>query len=55
MNPEQVKQYLEFYRDLGVKELYRSSNQQARAAASAACSRRGTRQSYRAAASGSSE
>ena len=25
MNPEQLKQYLEFYRDLGVKELYRVS------------------------------
>jgi DNA polymerase len=34
MSPEQVKQYLEFYRDLGVKELYRVSNQQAEAAAS---------------------
>ena len=33
MNPEQLKQYLEFYRDLGVKELYRVSSQQAQAAA----------------------
>jgi uracil-DNA glycosylase len=24
MNPEQLKQYLEFYRDLGVKEIYRA-------------------------------
>jgi uracil-DNA glycosylase len=35
MNPEQLKQYLEFYRDLGVKELYRTSSQQAQAAAAA--------------------
>ena len=35
MNPEQLKQYLEFYRDLGVKELYRVSSQQAQAAATA--------------------
>jgi uracil-DNA glycosylase family 4 len=27
MNPEQLKQYLEFYRDLGVKELYRVASQ----------------------------
>ena len=35
MNPEQLQQYLEFYRDLGVKELYRVSSQQAQAAAAA--------------------
>ena len=35
MNPEQLTQYLEFYRDLGVKELYRVSSQQAQAAAAA--------------------
>ena len=33
MNPDQLKEYLEFYRDLGVKEIYRASTQQAQAAA----------------------
>ena len=33
MNPDQLKQYLEFYKDLGVKELYRVSAQQAQAVA----------------------
>jgi uracil-DNA glycosylase len=35
MNPEQLKQYLEFYRDLGVKELYRVSTKQGQATAPA--------------------
>ena len=35
MNPDQLRQYLEFYQDLGVKELYRVSAQQAQAAAAA--------------------
>jgi len=33
MNPTHLKQYLEFYKDLGVKDLYRVSSQQAKAAA----------------------
>ena len=35
MNPDQLKQYLEFYKDLGVKDFYRASAQQAQAVATA--------------------